>query len=165
MARKSKDFPGLFQGGNCPGHQAPARWAPSPVFPWLLGTGGCTRPPWKSRPAGPTRECYFLSCPPPALKRVEQLWGIKELGLLEFKETLPAGGPGAAHSGFSCPDPGGTPRACTPKPLPTPPPPGGDWPPSPGENPGAALRHLTLVCRGIRDPGGGRDPKDRKGKR
>ncbi|KFO26768.1 Collagen alpha-1(XXVII) chain [Fukomys damarensis] len=30
------------------------------------------------------------------------------------------------------------------------------------ENPGAALGHLTLVCRDIQDPGGGRDPKDRK---
>lgn len=59
----------------------------------------------------------------------------------------------------------GFPGACTPKPLLTHPPPGGDWPPSPGERPGAALSHLTLVCRGIQDPGGAQDPKDQKAKR
>lgn len=121
MTRGSEEqgLSGLFQVRICPGPQPPPHWTPSPVSLWLLGTGGCTGPPWKSGPAGSTRECCFLS-PSPSCPAWgwSSCGGMKELGLFKFKGTLPAGGPGAAHPGFSCPDSGATPRACTPKPSP-----------------------------------------------
>lgn len=84
---------------------------------------------------------------------------------LKLKVIGPAGGhEEAAHAVFYALTLG-LPKSLHPKPLPTHPPPGGDWSPSPGERPGAALCHLTLVCRATQDPGGSRDLKDQKATR
>lgn len=66
------DYRTSKRSGAPPGRKLPRPpalpgWAPSLVSPWLPGAGGCARPPWRPRPAGPTSEWCFLSPtrPPP----------------------------------------------------------------------------------------------------
>lgn len=88
---------------------------------------------------------------------------IQALGLSKLKGTLPAGAPGAAHSGFSCPDPGGTPRACTPKPLPTPPPSRRRLATLPRRESWGCLASSHLGLQGHPGPRGRPGPKGSKG--